>query len=146
MTALAPEVTTVYISAVGGQGGALLTEWLLAAARQMHYRAHAVGIPGMSQRGGATSYYVEIVPETVISLTLTDSPNPLREHSIVMVDTSCTGCGLCGEITVAAKLCPSFYEVTVVSNPTRWERLSHSIWRTVVGLADIAEEADGGPS
>jgi indolepyruvate ferredoxin oxidoreductase beta subunit len=63
MTALAPEVTTVYISAVGGQGGALLTEWLLAAARQMHYRAHAVGIPGMSQRGGATSYYVEIVPE-----------------------------------------------------------------------------------
>ncbi len=80
------------------------------------------------------------------SLTLTDSPNPLREHSIVMVDTSCSGCGLCGEITVAAKLCPSFYEVTVVSNPTRWERLSHSIWRTVVGLADIAEEADGGAS
>lgn len=80
------------------------------------------------------------------SLTLTDSPNPLREHSIVMVDTSCSGCGLCGEITVAAKLCPSFYEVTVVSNPTRWERLSHSIWRTVVGLADIVEETDGGPS
>ncbi len=63
MTARPPDVTTVYIAAVGGQGGALLTEWLLAAAQQMRYRAHAVGIPGMSQRGGATSYYVEMAPE-----------------------------------------------------------------------------------
>lgn len=59
-------VTTVFIAAVGGQGGALFTEWLLAAAHQMSYRAHAVGIPGMSQRGGATSYYVEMAPEESI--------------------------------------------------------------------------------
>lgn len=63
MTSRHPEVTTVYIAAVGGQGGALLTDWLLAAATQMRYQAHSVGIPGMSQRGGATSYYVEMAPE-----------------------------------------------------------------------------------
>ncbi len=69
------------------------------------------------------------------SLTLASSPNPLREHSIVTVDNSCSGCGLCGEITVAAKLCPSFYEVTVVSHPRWWERLSHALWRTAAGLS-----------
>ena len=52
-----------------------------------------------------------------------------------MVDNSCSGCGLCGEITVAAKLCPSFYEVTVVSHPRWWERLSHALWRTAAGLS-----------
>lgn len=76
------------------------------------------------------------------SLTLTSSPNPLREHSIVTIDSSCSGCGLCGEITVAAKLCPSFYEVTVVSYPTRWERLTHSLWRTVAGLASDGHGRD----
>lgn len=63
MTARPQDVTAVYIAAVGGQGGALLTDWLLAAADQMRYQAHSVGIPGMSQRGGATSYYVEMAPE-----------------------------------------------------------------------------------
>ena len=124
MTALAPEVTTVG-----------LTKGLRVVKSQY-------GVDPDLCTGDHSCISLNGCP----SLTLTDSPNPLREHSIVMVDTSCTGCGLCGEITVAAKLCPSFYEVTVVSNPTRWERLSHSIWRTVVGLADIAEEADGGPS
>ena len=69
------------------------------------------------------------------SLTLTSSPNPLREHAIVTVDNSCSGCGLCGEITVAARLCPSFYEVAVVSHPRWWERLSHTLWRTAAGLS-----------
>jgi indolepyruvate ferredoxin oxidoreductase beta subunit len=63
MTGRPHDVTTVYIAAVGGQGGALLCDWLLAAANQMRFKAHSVGIPGMSQRGGATSYYVEMAPE-----------------------------------------------------------------------------------
>lgn len=63
MTGRPQDVTAVYIAAVGGQGGALLCDWLLAAAHQMRYRAQSVGIPGMSQRGGATSYYVEMAPE-----------------------------------------------------------------------------------
>lgn len=75
------------------------------------------------------------------SLTLTKSPNPLREHSIVMVDHSCTGCGLCGEISEAARLCPSFYELTMVSNPKPWERIAHALWRSVAGLGGAGNGA-----
>jgi indolepyruvate ferredoxin oxidoreductase alpha subunit len=77
------------------------------------------------------------------SLTLAENPNPLRDHSIVTVDNSCTGCGLCGEISVAAKLCPSFYKLTVVSNPNLWDRLRHALWSSVTGLAGIGSGAGG---
>jgi indolepyruvate ferredoxin oxidoreductase alpha subunit len=33
------------------------------------------------------------------------------------------GCGVCGEVAHAAVLCPSFYEVKVITNPSRWTRL-----------------------
>jgi indolepyruvate ferredoxin oxidoreductase alpha subunit len=68
------------------------------------------------------------------SLTFAENPNPLRDHSVVAVDNSCSGCGLCGEISVAAKLCPSFYEISVVSNPNLWDRLTHGLWRSVAGF------------
>jgi indolepyruvate ferredoxin oxidoreductase alpha subunit len=77
------------------------------------------------------------------SLTLAENPNPLRDHSIVTVDNSCTGCGLCGEISVAAKLCPSFYKLTVVSNPNLWDRLRHALWSSVTGLAGTGSGAGG---
>ena len=32
------------------------------------------------------------------SLTLRDSPDPLREDPIAHVDASCVGCGVCGEV------------------------------------------------
>ena len=56
------------------------------------------------------------------SLTLRDSPDPLREDPIAHVDSSCVGCGVCGEVAHAAVLCPSFYEVKVITNPGRWTR------------------------
>src|SRR6266850_2326468 len=57
------------------------------------------------------------------SLTLRESPDPLREDPIAHVDDTCVGCGVCGEVAHAAVLCPSFYEVKVIANPTRWTRL-----------------------
>jgi indolepyruvate ferredoxin oxidoreductase alpha subunit len=57
------------------------------------------------------------------SLTLRDNPDPLREDPIAHVDDTCVGCGVCGEVAHAAVLCPSFYEVRVVTNPSRWARL-----------------------
>jgi indolepyruvate ferredoxin oxidoreductase, alpha subunit len=56
------------------------------------------------------------------SLTLRESPDPLREDPIAHVDASCVGCGVCGEVAHAAVLCPSFYEVKVITNPSRWTR------------------------
>ncbi|MGH7389134.1 MAG: thiamine pyrophosphate-dependent enzyme [Candidatus Rokuibacteriota bacterium] len=56
------------------------------------------------------------------SLTLRESPDPLREDPIAHVDQTCVGCGVCGEVAHAAVLCPSFYEMRVVRNPARWRR------------------------
>jgi indolepyruvate ferredoxin oxidoreductase alpha subunit len=57
------------------------------------------------------------------SLTLGPSPDPLRQDPIARVDDTCVGCGVCGEVAHAAALCPSFYEVQVVTNPGWWTRL-----------------------
>ena len=57
------------------------------------------------------------------TLTLKDNPNPLKVDPVATVIDGCVGCGLCGENAHAATLCPSFYRVEVVQNPSPWERL-----------------------
>jgi indolepyruvate ferredoxin oxidoreductase alpha subunit len=66
------------------------------------------------------------------SLTLRESPDPLREDPIAHVDDTCVGCGVCGEVAHAAVLCPSFYEVKVITNPTRWTRSVNRIRAAVI--------------
>jgi indolepyruvate ferredoxin oxidoreductase alpha subunit len=67
------------------------------------------------------------------SLTLRDSADPLREDPIAHVDASCVGCGVCGEVAHAAVLCPSFYEVKLVTNPGRWARFVARVRAAVIG-------------
>jgi indolepyruvate ferredoxin oxidoreductase beta subunit len=50
------------ILAVGGQGGGVLTGWIEALARAQGYAAQATSVAGVSQRTGATVYYVEMAP------------------------------------------------------------------------------------
>jgi indolepyruvate ferredoxin oxidoreductase alpha subunit len=57
------------------------------------------------------------------SLTIKPNPDPLREDPVTYVENSCVGCGVCGEVSHAAVLCPSFYKAEIVFNPTRWDRL-----------------------
>jgi indolepyruvate ferredoxin oxidoreductase alpha subunit len=68
------------------------------------------------------------------SLTLAPNPDPLRDDPIAHIEDSCVGCGLCGEVAHAAVLCPSFYEVRIVSNPGPWERLRHRVNRFLINL------------
>ncbi|MGH7367737.1 MAG: indolepyruvate oxidoreductase subunit beta family protein, partial [Candidatus Rokuibacteriota bacterium] len=56
---------SILIAALGGQGGGVLTEWIVGAAGHAGYPAQATSIPGVAQRTGATTYYVEILPERV---------------------------------------------------------------------------------
>jgi indolepyruvate ferredoxin oxidoreductase, alpha subunit len=58
------------------------------------------------------------------SLTIKDNPNPLKEDEVATIVSSCVGCGLCGEVSREAVLCPSFYEVQVVHNPDVFTRLA----------------------
>jgi len=67
------------------------------------------------------------------SLTLRESPDPLREDPIAHVDETCVGCGVCGEVAHAAVLCPSFYRVDVVTNPGGWTRVVSRIRAAVIG-------------
>ena len=57
------------------------------------------------------------------SLTIKPNPDPLRQDPIAHVENSCVGCGVCGEVSHAAVLCPSFYKAEIIFNPTRWDRL-----------------------
>jgi indolepyruvate ferredoxin oxidoreductase beta subunit len=69
---------TILIAALGGEGGGVMADWLMEAATSSGYPAQATSIPGVAQRTGATTYYLEIYPakrealagkEPVLSLT-----------------------------------------------------------------------------
>jgi indolepyruvate ferredoxin oxidoreductase, beta subunit len=53
----------VMISALGGQGGGVLAEWLADAADKAGFPAQSTSIPGVAQRTGATTYYFELLPD-----------------------------------------------------------------------------------
>ncbi len=63
------------------------------------------------------------------SLTIKDNPDPLRDAPVAHVDAGCVGCGVCGEVAHAARLCPSFHEITVVENPRWHQRLAERLRR-----------------
>lgn len=67
------------------------------------------------------------------SLTIKTNPDKLRQDPIAHVDNSCVGCGVCGEVSHAAVLCPSFYKAQIVANPTRWDRTRHRLRAWVIG-------------
>ncbi len=59
---------TLLICALGGEGGGVLTEWLVDVARHAGYAAQSTSIPGVAQRTGATTYYVEVFPVPLAEL------------------------------------------------------------------------------
>jgi indolepyruvate ferredoxin oxidoreductase beta subunit len=59
---------SLLICALGGEGGGVLTEWLVDTARHAGYHAQATSIPGVAQRTGATTYYIEVFPTPVREL------------------------------------------------------------------------------
>ena len=66
------------------------------------------------------------------SLSIKPNPDPLRTDPVATVLDSCVGCGVCGEVSHAAVLCPSFYKAQIVSNPTRWDRLIERVRGMVI--------------
>ncbi len=53
----------VLIAALGGEGGGVMADWLMEAATRCGFPAQSTSIPGVAQRTGATTYYLEIYPE-----------------------------------------------------------------------------------
>jgi indolepyruvate ferredoxin oxidoreductase, beta subunit len=53
---------SILIAALGGEGGGVLTDWIIGAAARCGFPAQSTSIPGVAQRTGATTYYLEIMP------------------------------------------------------------------------------------
>lgn len=80
-SALPERSISILIAALGGEGGGVMAEWLVEAATRCGLPVQATSIPGVAQRTGATTYYLEIFPakrdllggrEPMMALT----PNP----------------------------------------------------------------------
>lgn len=88
------ESLAVLVAALGGQGGGVLTEWIVHASRQAGFVVQATSTPGVSQRTGATTYYVEIAaPSPASAPVLRTAPVPGRVDVLV-----------CAELVEAARM------------------------------------------
>lgn len=52
---------SIAILAMGGQGGGVLADWIVALAESQGFVAQSTSVPGVAQRTGATIYYVEML-------------------------------------------------------------------------------------
>jgi indolepyruvate ferredoxin oxidoreductase beta subunit len=55
----------ILIAALGGEGGGVLADWLVQCALRHGLPVQATSVPGVAQRTGATSYYIELLREPV---------------------------------------------------------------------------------
>jgi indolepyruvate ferredoxin oxidoreductase beta subunit len=62
------------ITALGGEGGGVLMNWIVAAARNSGHTVQATSVPGVAQRTGSTSYYIEIASAKDAVLSLVPMP------------------------------------------------------------------------
>jgi indolepyruvate ferredoxin oxidoreductase alpha subunit len=69
------------------------------------------------------------------SLTIKPNEDKLRTDPVAHVNNDCVGCGLCGEVSHAAQLCPSFAEIQVIENPGVWDRFRNFVSRTLIHLS-----------
>lgn len=69
------KIITLACLAVGGQGGGVLTNWIVAVALANGYRAQSTSVAGVAQRTGATIYYVEMCQDTGRSPVFSLSPS-----------------------------------------------------------------------
>jgi indolepyruvate ferredoxin oxidoreductase, beta subunit len=51
---------SILVCALGGEGGGVLAQWVVETATQCGYASQSTSIPGVAQRTGATTYYIEI--------------------------------------------------------------------------------------
>ncbi|MGC2518320.1 MAG: indolepyruvate oxidoreductase subunit beta family protein [Burkholderiales bacterium] len=62
MNSLPQRPITLLVAALGGEGGGVLADWIVAAANAEDFPVQSTSIPGVAQRTGATTYYLEIYP------------------------------------------------------------------------------------
>jgi indolepyruvate ferredoxin oxidoreductase, beta subunit len=61
--AASPRSINILIAALGGEGGGVLTGWIVRAAESLDLPVQSTSVPGVAQRTGGTTYYIEIWPQ-----------------------------------------------------------------------------------
>ena len=87
----------ILITALGGEGGGTLMNWLVAAARDNGLQVQATSVPGVAQRTGSTSYYLEISRDKAVPV-FNLVPMPGRVDIV-----------LCSELMEAARVLEAGY-------------------------------------
>ncbi len=59
----ADTIIKLAVLAVGGQGGGVLSNWIVDVAERNGYLVQSTSVAGVAQRTGATIYYVEMCPD-----------------------------------------------------------------------------------
>ena len=73
---MSPQIIKLAVLAVGGQGGGVIADWIVALAESNGWYAQATSVPGVAQRTGATIYYIEMTPATARTPVLSLMPAP----------------------------------------------------------------------
>ena len=76
---------TLAILALGGEGGGVLADWIVAVAEEQGCWAQNTSVAGVAQRTGATVYYIEIFTPTAAGEPAPDSPAPVRAEPVMSI-------------------------------------------------------------
>lgn len=87
MTEAGPRPIAILIAALGGEGGGVLMNWIVEAARLAGYPVQATSVPGVAQRTGATTYYIELLPSKAEGAAPVMSLSPTPGEVDIMVST-----------------------------------------------------------
>ena len=108
---------SLLICALGGEGAGVLTEWIIEAAKERGLKAQSTSIPGVAQRTGATTYYIEVFRERLAS---ENSPTPLFSLTPMPARLDCL---LSSELLETARQCtlglPSAKRTLTLSSSAR---------------------------
>lgn len=91
-----PPTFCLLVAALGGEGGGVLADWLVACARSAGLPVQTTSVPGVAQRTGSTSYYLEMRREPL----LPGEPSPVFALSPV---PGCVDVVVASELLEAAR-------------------------------------------
>ncbi|WP_372658726.1 indolepyruvate oxidoreductase subunit beta family protein [Hydrogenophaga sp.] len=110
----------ILIAALGGEGGGVLADWLVQCARDSQLPVQATSVPGVAQRTGATSYYIELLRQ----------PLPPGSGTPVFALTPVPGCV---DVVVASELLEAarMIERGFVNSRTSLLASTHRVYTTL---------------
>lgn len=110
----------ILVAALGGEGGGVLADWLVQCALESGLPVQATSVPGVAQRTGATSYYIEMLR----------TPVPAGAGAPVFALTPLPGCV---DVVVASELLEAarMVERGFVTGRTTLIASTHRVYTTI---------------